>query len=272
MRHGRFSSYSTTAPEPLSIHIGRPKARRWGSDKPAEPAERVAPTVLKGPNSYALFFQKENHRPRKIALIATLLLYPMFLLIHPPSGKPPAIEEKSGKLVYIQRWRPPPPPTVERPKQVVQEELAARRIPLPDPSPDDPEPLREPQRKIVLAEIDPDVDVVIGAPEPPPLAGGPVRAGLGGVTMPVLIESTKRTPLYPELGRKAKLTGSVILEAVVLKDGTVSNIKVLRTPRPGMGFEKAAIDAVKQWRFRPALRNGEAVEVYFTVVVEFELT
>ncbi len=90
--------------------------------------------------------------------------------------------------------------------------------------------------------------------------------------MPVLIESTKQTPLYPEPARKAKLTGRVILEAVVLKDGTVSNIKVLRTPRPGMGFEEAAIDAVKQWRFRPALRNGEAVDVYFTVVVEFELT
>ena len=90
--------------------------------------------------------------------------------------------------------------------------------------------------------------------------------------MPVLIESTKLTPLYPELGRKAKLTGSVILEAVVLKDGTVSNIKVLRTPRRGMGFEEAAIDAVKQWRFRPALQNGQPVDVYFTVVVEFELT
>ena len=90
--------------------------------------------------------------------------------------------------------------------------------------------------------------------------------------MPVLIESTKLTPLYPELARKAKLTGRVILEAVVLKDGSVSDIKVLRTPRPGMGFEKAAMDAVKQWRFRPALQNGVAVDVYFTVVVEFELT
>jgi protein TonB len=273
VRHGRLSSYSTTAPEPLSINIGRQKARKWGSDRPAEPVDPVRPSVRRGPNSYDLFFRKkEDHRPRKIALIATLLLYPLFLLIHPPARKTPAIQEKPAKLVFMSRWVPPPPPTVERPKQVVREELAARRIPVPDPSPDDPEPLREPERKIVLAKIDPDVEVVIGAPEPPPVAGGPVRAGLGGVTMPVLIESTKRTPLYPELGRKAKLTGSVILEAVVLKDGTVSNIKVLRTPRPGMGFEEAAVDAVKQWRFRPALRNGEAVDVFFTVVVEFELT
>ncbi len=272
VKHGRLSSYSTIAPEPLSINIGRRKASRWGSDRPAEPTDPVGPAVRKGPNSYDLFFQKENHRPRKIALIATLLLYPLFLLIHPPSRKTPAIQEKPGKLIYISRWVPPPPPTVERPKQLVQEELAARKIPVPDPSPDDPEPLREPERKIVLAEIDPDVEVVIGTPEPPPLAGGPVRAGLEGVTMPVLIESTKQTPLYPELARKAKLTGRVILEAVVLKDGTVSNIKVLRTPLPGMGFGKSAVDAVKQWRFRPALRNGEAVDVYFTVVVEFELT
>jgi len=143
---------------------------------------------------------------------------------------------------------------------------------VPDPTPDDPEPVREPELEIVKVPIDPDVEVVVGSPEPPPLAGGPVRAGLGGITLPVLIESTKRTPVYPELGRKARLTGSVILEAVVQKDGSVSEIKVLRTPRAGMGFEEAAIDAVRQWRFRPALRNGVAVDAYFTVVVEFELT
>jgi protein TonB len=255
----------------LSINIRRGKARRWSPGPAAEPTDPAEPAVSKGPNSFDLFFQEENRRPKKIALIATLLIYPLFLMIRPPSRIVPALPEKPSKVVYISRWVPPPPPAVQRPKQVVQEELAVRRIPVPDPSPDDPEPIREPE-KIVQVKIDPDVDVVIGSPEPPPLAGGPVRAGLGGVTLPVLIESSKLTPLYPELARKAKLTGSVILEAVVLKDGTVSNIKVLRTPRPGMGFEEAAIHAVKQWRFRPAMQNDQPVDAYFTVVVEFELT
>jgi protein TonB len=251
----------------MRINIRRQRARRR-----TEPSDPSGPAVSKGPNSYELFFQKENHGPRKVALVATLLIYPLLLLIRPPSGNTPTLQKPPGKVVYVSRWVPPPPPAVERPKQIVQEELAARRIPLPDPTPDDPEPVREPDRKIVQVKIDPDVEVVVGSPEPPPLAGGPVRAGLGGVTLPVLIESTKRTPLYPELGRKARLTGSVILEAVVRKDGSVSNIKVLRTPRAGMGFEEAAMDAVKLWRFQPALRNGQAVDAYFTVVVEFELT
>jgi protein TonB len=272
VRHGKLSGYSTIARNPSGINIRRRATHRWSPEQDEGAVEATEPGLSKGPNSYDLFFQKQNNRPRNIALVATLVLYPLFLLIRPPAGRIPAIQDKPAKVVYISRWVPPPPPAVERPKQVVQEELVTRKVPVPDPSPDDPEPITEPEREIVHVNLDPDVEVVIGSPVPPPLAGGPVRAGLGGVTLPVLIESSKRTPNYPERGRKARLTGSVILEAVVLKDGSVSDIKVLRTPSEGMGFEEAAIEAVKLWRFRPALRNGQAVDAYFTVVVEFELT
>ena len=46
---------------------------------------------------------------------------------------------------------------------------------------------------------------------------------------------------------------------------------VLRCSRPNMGFEQAAIDAVQNWMYKPALQNGRPVEVYFTVFVEFKL-
>ena len=91
-----------------------------------------------------------------------------------------------------------------------------------------------------------------------------------GVNYPVLIESTKVQPVYPELARKAEVTGSVILEAVVRKDGTVDGLKVLRSPGVNLGFEEAAIDAVSQWRYQPGTQNGQPVDVYFTIVVEFK--
>jgi len=69
----------------------------------------------------------------------------------------------------------------------------------------------------------------------------------------------------------ARLEGNVILQAIIRSDGSVGNVEVLRTNRPSMGFEDAAISAVSQWRYKPALQNGRPVEVYFTVFVDFKL-
>jgi protein TonB len=63
----------------------------------------------------------------------------------------------------------------------------------------------------------------------------------------------------------------VVLQAVIKSHGTVGEIKVLRCNHPRMGFERAAVDAVQQWRYVPATMNGRPVDVYFTVFVRFEL-
>ena len=60
-------------------------------------------------------------------------------------------------------------------------------------------------------------------------------------------------------------------QAIIRADGTVGDVQVLRTNRPQMGFEEAAISAVREWMYKPALQNGRPVEVYFTVFVEFKL-
>jgi protein TonB len=64
---------------------------------------------------------------------------------------------------------------------------------------------------------------------------------------------------------------SVILLAVVDKDGRVGEIEVMKSPDPRWGFDLAAIDAVKQWRYQPALMNGAPVAAYIQVMVEFTL-
>jgi TonB family protein len=96
-------------------------------------------------------------------------------------------------------------------------------------------------------------------------------AGSCGVTNPVLIPESRIAPRYPEIGRKARVQGVVILQAVILEDGTVSSVDVLKSPGAHFGFDQAAIDAVRQWRYRPGLKDGRPVRVYFTVTVDFVL-
>jgi periplasmic protein TonB len=87
------------------------------------------------------------------------------------------------------------------------------------------------------------------------------------VKQPQLIKKVE--PPYPEVGRRSKLEGVVVLEAVITKTGSVEEVKVLRSLHPVM--DQAALNAVKQWKYKPAILNGRPVKVYFTVTVTFRL-
>ncbi|GBC79716.1 hypothetical protein HRbin09_00942 [bacterium HR09] len=76
-------------------------------------------------------------------------------------------------------------------------------------------------------------------------------------------------PTYPEIARKARIEGVVILEIIVDKAGNVRDVRVLRGL--GMGLTEAAVEAVRQWRYEPATLNGRPVEVYITVTINFRL-
>ncbi len=71
------------------------------------------------------------------------------------------------------------------------------------------------------------------------------------------------------MARSSRVEGQVKLEAVIRRDGTVGDIKVVQGLR--MGCTEAAIAALKQWRFRPEERNGVPVDVYYTLTVGFKL-
>jgi len=73
-------------------------------------------------------------------------------------------------------------------------------------------------------------------------------------------------PIYPDEAKAARLEGDVILHIVLATDGTVKDLDLLKGD-PILG--KATLDAVKQWRYRPTLLNGKAVEVDSTVLVIF---
>jgi periplasmic protein TonB len=96
--------------------------------------------------------------------------------------------------------------------------------------------------------------------------GGAFRVG-GGVSAPKAIYSPD--PEYSEEARKVKHMGTVVLWLVVGPDGKPRDIKVLRTL--GLGLDEKAIEAVKNWRFDPAMKDGKPVAVQINVEVNFHL-
>ncbi|MEW5805847.1 MAG: energy transducer TonB [Acidobacteriota bacterium] len=217
------------------------------------------------------YFHPEDRKIKQIAFIGAVVIHIIMLLMRFPTFSKFTAAEKPKENIVIVRKYVPPPPKVEKPKQAVQQKLT-KKMPIPDPTPDEPEPIKEPEPEPEIELIPPDAEIMIGipAPEAPPQQG-PLIAGVAGVTNPELIPETKLLPVYPELARKAKIEGSVILQAVIKKDGTVGDIVILRSPGAKLGFEEAAAEAVKKWRYKPALQNGRPVDVYFTVEVNFTL-
>ena len=92
------------------------------------------------------------------------------------------------------------------------------------------------------------------------------------VTQPVLIPSTRALPGYPDIARRARVEGTVILMIVILADGSVGEIEVVRSPDPLWGFDLAAVQSVRHWRYTPALMHGRPVAVYAQVLVEFTIS
>lgn len=98
------------------------------------------------------------------------------------------------------------------------------------------------------------------------MGGGPYRPG-SGVEPPRLLKEVRAN--YTEQARRANVTGEVVLEIVVRRDGTVGDVRILR--RLGSGLDERAIEAVRQWRFAPARLKGTPVDVVVEVAVEFKL-
>lgn len=119
----------------------------------------------------------------------------------------------------------------------------------------------------VLAAFDsPRAQSASQEPWPPP---GVHRLG-PGIVSPRLEWEVK--PQYTRDAMRARIEGVVVLEAVVLVDGSVEHVRVVKSLDPEHGLDRAAVDAVKQWRFKPATKDGEAVPVVVTVEMSLRLS
>ncbi|HEY4379555.1 MAG TPA: TonB family protein, partial [Acidobacteriaceae bacterium] len=97
--------------------------------------------------------------------------------------------------------------------------------------------------------------------------GGGLRKIGGGVSTPVVI--FKVDPEFSEEARRAKFMGVVLVNLIVDPQGRPQNVHVLRGA--GMGLDGKAVDAVKQYKFRPAMENGKPVAVELNVEVQFQI-
>lgn len=88
-----------------------------------------------------------------------------------------------------------------------------------------------------------------------------------GVSQGLLI--SQAPPVYPPLARQARIQGTVVIHAVIGKDGAIQELKLV-TGHPMLA--PAAMEAVKQWRYKPYVLNGEPLEVQTTINVNFALT
>jgi len=118
----------------------------------------------------------------------------------------------------------------------------------------------------VIAIGDSSPIVTEATPPPPPAPPQRVVRVGGNIRPPQRVVDV--APTYPPLARAAGVEGVVILEAVIAEDGSVRDVRVLRS---NPLLEAAALEAVRQWRFSPTLLNGEPVPVVMTVTVAFRL-
>jgi TonB family protein len=210
------------------------------------------------------FLHAEDNTPLKKAIIIALFAHIVLIgMVFPSFERKVDTEER--KVVYMLRPYTPPAKKKER---TIQKLEKVKRVPLPDPTPEEPEPIREPEPDEDLPPLPEDVEILFGIPEGPP-APLAQRVGVAGITEP------KRThyvdPEYPVLARSAQLQGEVILDIIIDEKGNVpsSGIQVLKGLP--MGLTEAAQNAVKQWKYEPSTQYGRPVPVVMTIRVQFRL-
>jgi protein TonB len=180
------------------------------------------------------------------------------------------------KPAYMETVPPPPPPAVRTPATSPQPSPAAP-ISAPRDIMPEPEFARGPVGEVVPGALD--VGSTAGVPgglitptpppevlPPPPQQPRVARVGFQGIKEPKRIQYL--VPEYPELARRAGISGTVILEAVLDVNGRVQSVRVLKSVTL---LDEAAIRAVRQWRYTPTELNGVPVQVLMTITVNFAL-
>jgi protein TonB len=159
----------------------------------------------------------------------------------------------------------------ERPIDVVFLRDAIQDAAAPPTAPASPEDRRRARERqamldrlvqptVVPDDAAPGTAAGAGAPDAAPPGDGDLPVDAGGVLVgPVLIESSAVQPVYPAAARPAGALVQVVLEVSVDERGRIGDVKVLRGLGPGC--DEALVAAVRQWRFRPATRDGKPIKV-----------
>jgi protein TonB len=223
---------------------------------------------------------KKNTNKRWTVVLSTLVQTVILgVLVFIPLIHTEALPQKMLSILLVAP--PPPPPSPPhpvspvgaRPIRVIRSDALRQPsfIPTIEAVLTDPEPLLDVADSASTSSIFPDISGqgIISGDSPslpsPPRPAAPVRIKQGGVVTAASILSQTR-PVYPALARQARIQGSVVLHAIIGRDGRVAQLEVM-SGHPLL--VQAALDAVRQWVYKPTLLNGDPVEVDTTITVSF---
>jgi protein TonB len=220
-----------------------------------------------------------------LTLIAAASLHGALLLlpaVRTEATLPPASAAPAFPLVWraaatpSPQLEPAPPPPAPPPPVTRHETAMTIAVVAPAPISQPPlrartltmEPVPEPDPELALTRISAEVEAIIPNPdEPPPFDPGPQLGNSTGVPDPPSLLK-QIPPVYPVAARSLRAEGRVTLRLSVLPDGSIGRATVEECSRQGLGFEEAALAAVKRWRYEPAPVQLGARKV--TVTVQFQ--
>lgn len=213
-----------------------------------------------------LLDEGEEKKNLYIAIIIGLLFHLFLIFIKFPKSDflLPSLEEKKPTIIIIK-------PPIYKPPEKIREtpKPFARAIPIPDPTPEEPEPIREPSliaENLTFENFEiPSLNEI-----PPPPDDDQILIVDGREVMPPL-RLTEINPLYTEPARRARVEGYVILQLTIDKEGNVIEVKVLK----GLpfGLTETAVEEAKKQKFKPAYRKstGLSVNCIYTFTIRFQL-
>ena len=203
---------------------------------------------------------------------------------------PPQAPPKLDKMGGGGGQRGPTPVTKGTPPKFADEQIVPPKAPPLEPPKINIDPTIEVQKDVKMASSIPQIGIAssplvgmsmgngsgtglgsgngsgLGPGSGGNTGGGPKHIG-GGVSAPVLIYSVE--PEFSEEARKAKVAGNVLVNLWVDTNGNPSHVHVIRGV--GMGLDEKALEAVRQYKFKPAMENGKPVLVELNVEVNFQI-
>ena len=238
--------------------LAQARERRWD-----RPYNSLHPVVLE--------LEKEDtplrRRAVRLGILAAIAFHlVVFIIVFPSYYEEKVLKVGSVPRVYRLKqvkFQQPPKPRARR--QVITPK--ARRVPVPDATPDDPEPMVR-DEAIDASDLEfPEVGDTTVIPE------GPMGPAIGPMQIAGDVLAPKRIyapdPHYPEEARHGRIQGVVILQTIINKLGNVTDVRVLKGLPSGL--TEAAVEAVSSWRFEPATLEGQPVAVYYLVTVSFSV-
>jgi len=248
--------------------------------------------TLHYPHSESLYdiISHDDKRPMRTAIIVAVIIHVFFFVVRFPHLVSNIISAQDTIVEIKQLARPAAKRGgKDRPKPVIPRKSIPKPspvfMPVPDLTPDDPEPVYEELEETVpYLKGQLSTELSLGDIYGPPSGGGdgsgPLDGGGGGtggdgvyavgagVIAPEPIHAPK--PQYTNEGVRNRISGVVLLYGIVRRNGRVDSLKVVRSL--GYGLDEEALSTVAtKWKFKPAIKDGRPVDCYVTIEVNFSL-